>query len=113
MRIDSLKIQLAGDQEDHSVDSRQTREAASATLGRLEQAIDGLQKAVGLSRLRPRRDALHVRGDHSGHLLHGLDLGAHHAVAPMREDGATHFDALALPALKQLYLVDPGTRRAL
>lgn len=103
MRIKCLKVQLAGNQEDHSLDSRQTREAASATLGALAQAIDGLQKAVGLARLRPGHDALQVRADHPGNVLHGIDLGAHHAGAPMTKHRPHDID---LQDLTQLLLVD-------
>src|SRR5690349_9066484 len=38
MRVDRGEVELAGDQEDHGADGVETREAASAALGGLEQA---------------------------------------------------------------------------
>ena len=47
MRVDGLEVQLTGDQEDDGPDGGQASEAASATLGGLEQAVDGLQESIG------------------------------------------------------------------
>jgi hypothetical protein len=62
MRVDRVEVELAGDQEDDCLDGGQAHEAASATLGGLEQAVDGFQEAVGLARLSPRDDAFEVKG---------------------------------------------------
>ena len=54
MRVDCMEVELAGDQEDDRLDGGQAGESARAALGGLEQAVDGLQEAVGLAGLRPK-----------------------------------------------------------
>src|SRR4051794_22341502 len=87
-------------------------EAASPALGRLEQAVDGFKKPVGLTRLRPRHDAFEMTAHEAGDLLHRLDLAAHDADTPVLEHRANHVDLPALQDLAQPLLVDPGSCRA-
>jgi hypothetical protein len=56
MRVERGEVELAGDQEDDDPDGRQAREAASAPLGGLEQAIECFEEAVGLTGLGLRHD---------------------------------------------------------
>ena len=110
--VDGVEVEFADDQGDDGLDGGQARETASAALGGLEQAVDGLQESVGLTGLRPSHDALQVAAHEGGDLLHRLDLGAHDADAPMGEHGAHHVDLLALQDLAQLLLVEPRSSRA-
>lgn len=113
MWVDHAEVEFAGDQEDDGLDGGQSREAACAALGGLEQAIDGFQKAVSLARLRPGDDAFHVTTHEGGNLLHGFDFRAHDTGAPVLERGAHDVDLLAIEDLAQLLLVDPGSGGAL
>ena len=113
MRVDGLEVQTSGDQKDDRPDRGNASEATCTPLGGLEQTVDGLQEAVGLARLRPCHDALQMRADHLGHVLHRIDFGAHHASAPMLQHGAHNIDLFAIEDLAQLLLVDPGARGAL
>lgn len=49
MRVDYAEVEFAGDQEDDCFDRGDACEAAGAALGGLEQAVDCLQEAIGLS----------------------------------------------------------------
>jgi hypothetical protein len=40
----------------------------------VEEAVEGLDEAVGLTSLGPGDDAVEVAADHAGDILHGLDL---------------------------------------
>lgn len=51
--VNVAEVEFAGDHEDDGTDGGEASEAAGATLGGLEEAVDGLQKAVGLSCLGP------------------------------------------------------------
>lgn len=51
--VDVAEVQFAGDREDDCTDGGKAPEAAGATLSGLGQAVDSLQKAVGLSCLGP------------------------------------------------------------
>ena len=84
-------------------------EAASPTLGSLEQAVDGFEKPIRLTRLRPRHDAFEMTAHEAGDLLHGIDLAAHDADTPVLEHRANHVDLPALQDLAQPFLVDPGS----
>ncbi len=112
MRVDRGEVELAGVQEDHGADGGQAREAASAAFGGLEQTVDGFEKAVGLARGGPGHDAVQMATHQGGDLLHGCDLRAHHAAAPVGQHRAHHVDLLAAQDVAQLLLVDPGTRGA-
>src|SRR5438132_13180993 len=108
MRIDSVKVELSGDQEDDGLDGGQARESASAALGGLEQAVEGFQESVGLAGLGPSHDALQVTTHEGRDLFHRLDLGAHDASAPVLDHAAHDVDLFALEDLAQLLLVEPG-----
>src|SRR5690606_35546945 len=70
------------------------------------------EKTIGLARLRPGDDAFEMPAHESGDLLHRLDLGAHHAAAPVLERAAHDVDLLATEDLAQPLLVGPGAGRA-
>ncbi|AAW76311.1 Orf2/integrase/recombinase fusion protein [Xanthomonas oryzae pv. oryzae KACC 10331] len=75
------------------------------------QAIDGFKEAVGLTGLRPGDDAVHVAAHEGCDFLHRLDLGSHHADAPVLEHLAHHVDLLSVKRLAQLLLVEPRAGR--
>ena len=102
MRVDHSKVEFAGDQEDHGLDGGQAGEASGAAFGGLEQAVDSLQKAIGLAGLRPGHDALQMTAHECRDFLHGFDLGPHHTGAPMPQQRAYDVDLLALQDLAQL-----------
>ena len=52
MGVDGVGVELADDEEDDGLEGRQPLEATSPALGGLEQAVDGFEKPVGLTRLR-------------------------------------------------------------
>ena len=70
-----MELEFSGDQEDDGLDGCETREPARTALGCLEQAVDGLQKSMGLARLGLGHDALQMGADHLGDLLHFEDRG--------------------------------------
>ena len=106
-----MEVKLTGDQEDDCLDSGQTGESARTALGGLEQAVDGLQEAVGLAGLRPSHDALQVAAYESGDLLHRFDLAAHHTRTPVFEHAAHDVDLFTIEDLAQLLLVEPCSSR--
>lgn len=112
MRVDRGEVELAGEEEDDGSDRVEAFEAASSALGGLEQAVERLKEAVGLTGLRPGDDALEVATHEGGDFLHRLDLAAHDAGAPVLQRGAHDVDLLAFEDLAQLLLVGPGTSSA-
>jgi hypothetical protein len=86
--VDVAEVQFAGDLDDDGIDGGEAAEAAGATLGDLEQAVDGLQKAVGLSCRSPGDNDLELAAHHRCDLFHGVDLRAHHAACPHNEDSS-------------------------
>ena len=60
--IDPGEVELAGDEKDDGTDGAEADVSASLALGRLEQPVDGLQEAVGLTRSDPGEDALEMTG---------------------------------------------------
>lgn len=60
MRVELAEVELAGDQEEHGPHGFEPAVAAGLTLGRLEQAIERFEEAVGLSGLGPSDDAVEV-----------------------------------------------------
>ena len=81
MRVDCLKVGTSDDQEDDRSDGGNASEAARTPLCSLEQTVADFQEAVGLARVRPCHDALQMRADHPGHVLHS---GGCHATYRMK-----------------------------
>ena len=75
MRIDLREVELACDQEDHGADGRESAITAGVALGGLEEAVQGLQEAIGGACLGPGADAIEMGAHEAGHRLHGLDSG--------------------------------------
>lgn len=113
MWVEFREIEFAGEQEDNGADRAEPTVAAGFALGGLEQTIEGFQKAIGLTGLRPGDDALEVVADHFGDFLHGVDLGAHDVGAPLAEQGGDDVDLFAIKDLAQLLAVEPSPRSAL
>jgi len=112
MRVNFREVELAGEQENHGVDGCEVSVPSRPPFGRLEEAVEGFQEAVGLPGTRPGDDAVEVLADHPGHLLHGFDLGTHDICAPLPEHSGDHIDLLAFQNFPQLFTVQPGPRRA-
>ena len=110
MRVDGMEVEFSGNQEDDRADRRDARKSPCPALGCLEQTVDGFEESVGLAGLRPGHDAFHMRANHLGNVLHRLDLGAHHAGAPMIQHGPHHVDLLSIKDLAQLLFVRPRSR---
>jgi hypothetical protein len=53
MRVETGKVELAGDQEDHGAHGAEAAVAARLALGRLGEPIERFEKAVGLPGLGP------------------------------------------------------------
>ena len=88
MRVDLREVELPGNEEDHRADGREAAIATSLAFGRLEEAIQGFDKAIGGPRLRPGDDAFQVRAHEAGDGLHGFDLGAGDVRVPLLEHRA-------------------------
>lgn len=108
MRACHAELERASDHEENGSERRHAREAASAPLGGLEQPVEGLQMAVALSRLRPRKDACQVAAYEAADALYRLALGAYDAGAQVLDHVVHDVDLLALEDLAHLFLVDPG-----
>ncbi len=52
-----MEVEFSGDQDDDPPDRCEADEPAITAFASLEQAVDGLQKAIGLARLSPGHDA--------------------------------------------------------
>jgi hypothetical protein len=68
MRVDFCEVEFSGDQKEHGAHGRKAHEAAGLAFGRLEQAVDGFDKPIGLARLRPKSVA-YCRSENAFHLL--------------------------------------------
>ena len=99
MRIDLREVASACDQEDHGADGREsaiTAGLAGLALGGLDEAIQGLQEAIGGACLGPGADAIEMGAHEAGHRLHGLDLGAADIRAPRLQHQAHDVDLFAV-----------------
>ena len=110
MGVDRGEVELAGNEEQHGAHCGKTGVAAGFTFGRLEEAIEGLDEAVGLTSLGPGDDAVEVSADHAGDVLHRRDLGAQDIGAPLLEHGGDDVDLLAVEDGAQAFAVEPGGR---
>ena len=108
MGVDRGEVELAGNEEQHGAHCGKTGVAAGFTFGRLEEAIEGLDEAVGLTSLGPGDDAVEVSADHAGDVLHRRDLGAQDIGAPVLEHGGDDVDLLAVEDGAQAFAVEPG-----
>ena len=73
MGVAGGEVELAGNEEQHGAHCGKTGVAAGFAFGRLEEAIEGLDEAVGLTSLGPGDDAVEVSADHAGDVLHRRD----------------------------------------
>ena len=105
-------MELACNEEDDHPDCAEATVPAGLALGGLEQAVDGLEEAVGLPGSHPGEDALEMTADHLGDLFHGLDLRAQHVAAPAIEQQVHDVRLLAGEDVAQLLPVVPGARGA-
>ncbi len=96
MRVDLREVASACDQEDHGRNGREPAITAGLALGGLEEAIQGLQEAVGGPRLRPGTNAFKVGSYEAGHGLHGLDSGTADVGTPRLQHQAYDVDLFAV-----------------
>ena len=96
MGVDTGEVELAGNEEQHGAHCGKAGVAAGFAFGRLEEAIEGLDEAVGLTSLGPGDDAVEASADHVGDVLHRRDLGAQDIGAPPLEHGGDDVDLLAV-----------------
>ena len=66
MRVGLLEVELTGDQEGHSTDSREPAIAAGLALGGLEEAIHGDEAAVAAGRQARSRQSRPMAEDGPG-----------------------------------------------
>src|SRR5258707_8688185 len=109
MWVEGREIELAGDEEQHGSHGFEAGVSPRLALGRLKQAVDGFNEAIGLARLGPGDDTVEMTKDHACDVLHGFDLGTHDAGAPPSQHLGDDVDLLAIENLAQLLAVHPGT----
>ena len=73
MRVDGGEVELAGNEEQHGAHGGKAGVAAGFAFGGLEEAIEGLDEAIGLAGLGPSDDAVEMLADHQRDLLHRRD----------------------------------------
>ena len=108
MRVDPGEVELSRNEEEHGTHGREAGVAARLALGGLEETVQGFDEAVGLAGLGPGNDAVEVKADHSGDLLHRLDLGAQHVGGPLLEQTGDDADLLAVEDFAQVLAIEPG-----
>lgn len=113
MRIESLEIEFASDENDHGAHGLDLRVAPRLPFGRLEQPIEGFEEPIVLPRLRPRHDSIEVLTDHSGYVFHWNSLGSPHVRAPLLEHGRHDMDRFAGQNLAKLFPGQAGPDGAL
>ncbi len=74
MRVEAGEVELAGNEKEDRAHCREARVTASLSLGRLKQAVDGFNEAVGLAGLSPGDDAVEVPTYQTRNVLHWLDF---------------------------------------
>ena len=113
VRVDGGEVELSGNEKEHGAHGGKAGIAAGFAFGRLEEAVEGLEEAVGLTSLGPGDDAVEMAPDHAGDLLHWRDLGAQNIGAPLLEHGGDDVDLLAVEDVAQVLAVEPGASGAL
>ena len=113
MRVGLLEVELTGDQEGHSTDSREPAIAAGLALGGLEEAIQGLQEAVGGACLGLSTDAFETGSRKASDGLHGLELGAADVRTPWLQHQAHDIHLFAVSDLAEWLAIHLGPRGAL
>jgi|SRR6516162_10012124 len=96
VRVDGGEVELSGNEKEHGAHGGKAGIAAGFAFGRLEEAVEGLDEAVGLTSLGPGDDAVEMTPDHAGDILHWLDLGAQDISAPLLDYGGDDVDLLAI-----------------
>ena len=113
MGVDRGEVEPSGDEEDHGFHRLEASVSTRLAFGGLEQAVDGLDKAIGLAGLGPGDDPIEMTADHDGDLLHRPDLGAQDVSAPLLEHGGYDVDLLTVENVAQLLPIEPCARCAL
>ena len=113
MRVDLREVELARDQEDHGADGRKSAVAASLAFGRMEEAIQGLQEAVGGACLGLSTDAFETGSRKASDGLHGLELGAADVRTPWLQHQAHDIHLFAVSDLAEWLAIHLGPRGAL
>ena len=108
VRVDGGEVELAGNQEQYGAHGGKASVAAGFAFGCLEETIEGLDEAVGLTGLGPGDDAVEVSADHAGDLLHRRHFGAQDIGASLLEHSGDDVDLLAVENGAQSFAVEPG-----
>ena len=103
MRVGLLEVELTGDQEGHSTDSREPAIAAGLALGGLEEAIHGDEAAVAAGRQGRHLD---LRDGIAGGERDAPFLNAD--IQDARDEGKVMLDGLRRVPLCQLPVAIPG-----
>ena len=74
MRVNVSEIEFSCDQEEDGSHVVKADHAARLAFGGWKQAIDGLDKAIGLTSSSPADDAVKVIANHARDIFHGLHL---------------------------------------
>ena len=109
MWVDRSEVDLACNQAQHSAYSFEVRVAASTSFGGLKRAVVGFQEPVGLTRLGSGNNGRQLLADHTGDVLHRLDLRARHVRAPLFKHRADNVDLFAIKDVAQLLAIQPRT----
>src|SRR5215469_7600935 len=106
--VDGGEVELAGNEEQHGAHCGKTGVAAGFAFGRLEEAVKGLDEAIGLTGLGPGDNTVEMATDHAGDVLHWLDPGTQDVGATLLEHGGDDIDLLAVEDGSQSFPVEPG-----
>lgn len=107
MLVKACEVELSGDEEQDSAHGFEASVSSCLAFGGLKQAVDGLDKTIGLTRLSPGNDAVEMSTNQSHHVLHLFDLRAHDVGAPLLQHLGHDIDLLALENVAQLLTVQP------
>ena len=108
MRVDVSEVEFACDQEEDGSHGVKADEAARLAFGSLKQAVDGLDKAIGLTGLGSGDDPVKVIANHARDIFHGLHFGAHHIGTPLPQHGRYDMGLFAIEYVSQLLAIQPG-----
>jgi hypothetical protein len=69
MRIERREVEFSGNQKKHGAHGCKAKETACLAFCSLKQAVDGLDKAIGLTCMSPGDDAVKVVSNHARRLI--------------------------------------------
>lgn len=99
-----MEIQFSSDQDNHGAHGCESCLTLRLAFGRLEQSVEGFEKAIGLAGLSPRPDPVEMLPNHSGY----LHLGLHYLCAPLPQHSRHDMNLFAGQNLPQVFSIQPG-----